>query len=379
MKNYFRTMLAAMAIILPLSASADTVTDEQLDAAYASIIDGQAYRVFTYSEDGTTFSSTKYYLTTSGTLTTDESQAGGFTFTCVGENSGGITDKAFFLKNGANYFTNANKTVGDRIRTATNGRKQWEAQVFYLNDEGYYAVRSTNADGTDDTWWPGHFWTVKEAGIACYTAETGDARFIWQIEEGEASDVVKFDEQMSYTITFNKNITHTMLQSALYNDADDNVLRRTDDADKAMKVQLKAVSGKKNTFTIQDLASQLYITPAADTSNGTNWTLGTEAANIVIDKAGDNIFLLSGENGSKANAYGDDNASEGYRVANWSTGSQWKIEATGVSVDDVTTAISATLNDNGEMRNDKVYDLQGRRVHSGRSIVIMGGRKVLVK
>ena len=43
-----------------------------------------------------------------------------------------------------------------------------------------------------------------------------------------------------------------------------------------------------------------------------------------------------------------------------------------------TTGISATLNDNGEMTNDKVYDLQGRRVNNvQKGVYIKDGRKVL--
>lgn len=53
-----------------------------------------------------------------------------------------------------------------------------------------------------------------------------------------------------------------------------------------------------------------------------------------------------------------------------------------IVADDETTGISETLplNDNGEMKNDNVYDLQGRRVEKPtRGLYIVNGRKVVIK
>ncbi len=51
-----------------------------------------------------------------------------------------------------------------------------------------------------------------------------------------------------------------------------------------------------------------------------------------------------------------------------------------LSFDEGTTGIGATLNDNGEMINDKVYDLSGRRVaQPTKGIYIINGKKVVVK
>ena len=47
---------------------------------------------------------------------------------------------------------------------------------------------------------------------------------------------------------------------------------------------------------------------------------------------------------------------------------------------DEATDISAALNDNGEMINDKVYDLQGRRVaQPNKGMYIVNGKKMIVK
>lgn len=83
-------------------------------------------------------------LLADGTLTMEESEAGTFQLEQVPEETTGFSsiyseevEKAFYVKSLSSYFTNANKAVGDRIRTAGNVRTTYEAQVFFLNEDGY--------------------------------------------------------------------------------------------------------------------------------------------------------------------------------------------------------------------------------------------------
>ena len=50
-----------------------------------------------------------------------------------------------------------------------------------------------------------------------------------------------------------------------------------------------------------------------------------------------------------------------------------------LNLGDEETGISATQNDNGQMTNDNVYDLQGRRISSAaqKGIYIVNGKKVI--
>jgi hypothetical protein len=65
-----------------------------------------------------------------------------------------------------------------------------------------------------------------------------------------------------------------------------------------------------------------------------------------------------------------------------STASLARTEALAISFDDETGISDAThLNDEGEMTNDSVYDLQGRKVnvHSKKGLYINNGKKHVVK
>ena len=128
---------------------------------------------------------TKYYLTTKGTLTASETEAGIFTFSRV---EGAAYTYGFNLLSA--YFTNPTQTNGSvnlnsgRIRTdATSKRKDWEAQVFFRNSAGKYAIRATNANGTGS--WEAAaktFWTVNGSGSAPVAEYTTDMSYVWNVE-----------------------------------------------------------------------------------------------------------------------------------------------------------------------------------------------------
>ena len=364
--------------------SDDDINEELLEQqrmAYSDIVLDETYRIFTTAVAGNI--GTRFYLTSSGTLTADEEQAAGFTLLPVGDNDG-FSNYAFFVKHGASYFTNANKAEGESLRTSTNGRPTYDAQVFYLGDNYKYAVRSTNAYA--GAWWEDAWWTTgtdAEGNVtACYTQPGDENRvYIWEMEVADPTDIIRFDSEVEYTVTLKKDINYRYLQSFVYNDEGDDVLRRTEDADKAMKVRMEA-QNEKNCFTMQDMQSGLYITPAADAASATDWTLGSKPADIYLEQLDANTFTLKGSAGGYANAFGDDNAAQGYRVANYGTASQWIIAVPGEdnAINEVCTA--------DKTADSTFYNLAGQRIltpHTShllplkKGLYIHNGKKLFVK
>ena len=173
-------LLFPLATILT-SNSVHAQTDAEYDAAMAAIIDGTTYYIAT-DVDGV-----RCYLTSDGLLAYDKLDAGIFTFkkTAGGE----FKTDGWFLDGGTgNYFSNpaASNSIGDtKINThsISGCRTTWEAQVFFLNENGKFAVRATNAAPTTSTsgWnWVGQsFWAVNEGPTAGYSF---DVNYIWELE-----------------------------------------------------------------------------------------------------------------------------------------------------------------------------------------------------
>lgn len=154
--------------------------------ALAAIKDGTHYRVFT-EVDGQ-----KYYLTNAGTLTANAEEAPSFNFRKV---AGVEYNFGFMLQSSEDsYFSNpagtneAALTQGHLNATTTNKRNDWEAQVFFLNEEGLYAVRSTNAAYAESSWgWVGSaYWTVNQSENGPLAEYSFDQNFIWQLEVDES-------------------------------------------------------------------------------------------------------------------------------------------------------------------------------------------------
>lgn len=128
---------------------------------------------------------TKYYLKTDGYLTSDAMSAGIFTFSRV---QGAAYTYGFNLLEA--YFTNPLQTSGNvtfnsgRIRTdASSKRKDWEAQVFFQNSAGKYAVRATNANGTG-VWEAAAktFWTVNTGTNGPVAEYSSTMNYVWNVE-----------------------------------------------------------------------------------------------------------------------------------------------------------------------------------------------------
>ena len=173
-------LLFPLATILT-SNSVHAQTDEEYDAAMAAITDGATYYIAT-DVDGV-----RCYLTSDGFLAYDKLDAGMFTFK---KTSGGeFKTYGWYLDGGTgNYFSNpaASNSIGDtKINThsISSCRTTWEAQVFFLNENGKFAVRATNAAPTTSTsgWnWVGQsFWAVNEGPSVGYSF---DVNYIWELE-----------------------------------------------------------------------------------------------------------------------------------------------------------------------------------------------------
>ena len=155
------------------------------ERALATIVDGQKYRVYTM------YNNQKYYVTANGKLSTAVTDAPLFEFKKVTANASEREYQyGFQLKNGSYYFTNPKEqseeylTKGQLNTTNGNSRTTWEAQVFFLNTEGKYAIRSTNSkysnDHTNWGWIGSAFWTVNTGPLAEYS---WDMNYVWQLED----------------------------------------------------------------------------------------------------------------------------------------------------------------------------------------------------
>jgi len=164
-----------------------TIDTELADAA-ASISNNHFYRIVT-KNNGTSEGETKYYLTSTGTLTTDVASAAHFCFTATTEAQ--FTPAGFAWRitpdKGTTHFTNP--TEGSRNQfihyTTSNNRQTWEAQVFYWNGSKY-AVRATNYNGSGYDC--NAFWTVTDYDSngtpeADYASTLDERHYVWQIEE----------------------------------------------------------------------------------------------------------------------------------------------------------------------------------------------------
>ncbi|MBO4801840.1 MAG: discoidin domain-containing protein [Bacteroidaceae bacterium] len=149
--------------------------------ALAAIEDGASYRIFA------NVNGVKYYLTKDGVVTTDDKKASTFTFNKV---AGVAYEYGFVLDNGgANCFSNPLNTNEESLYLGSinnNGTKRadWDAQVFFLNNAGKYAVRSTNAAPATSGWgWVGSaYWTVEEVEGETVAQYSWDPQYLFELE-----------------------------------------------------------------------------------------------------------------------------------------------------------------------------------------------------
>jgi len=159
---------------------------------------------------------TKYYLTTSGTLTSNRSDAGVFTLKAGNSNGGEYGDSFFFEWTSGStvyHFTNPNQNTGGNGTFASNNslvpvsgdsyNRIWESQILLLGSNGKYAIRATNAPATGNNWnlyAANTYWSVKNSNsnppTAGYVFGTPDYR--WQFTV--ITDPAQLSNNKLYTI-----------------------------------------------------------------------------------------------------------------------------------------------------------------------------------
>ena len=158
------------------------LSDEQYIKALNTIDFETAYAITT------TWNDQKYYLTTEGYLTAKKREAGIFVFHRTEDSNlyrspGWKLDACFSNPQLSEGATGVLYPQG-HIRTDKGyNRISWEGQVWYLGDDGLYAVRSTNAES--NLWGAATYWTVMdtdgnnqpEADYSWIPA------FLWQVEQ----------------------------------------------------------------------------------------------------------------------------------------------------------------------------------------------------
>ena len=164
------------------------VNQQQYAAAQKTIEYEKKYGIYTTfngKEEGTR----RYYLTTEGYLTTEPTEACLFTFhKTEGDglycSPGWKLDACFSnpkLSENGGATGNLNPQ-GHILTDVGNNRIDWEGQVWYLDDNGRYAVRATNA--VSNEWGAATFWSVLD------TNSDGQPEadyswmptFVWQLE-----------------------------------------------------------------------------------------------------------------------------------------------------------------------------------------------------
>ena len=332
----------------------DDPTDEHRTAANSALTTGTVYRIFY------TRGNVRYFLKTDGTLVGNQDQAGLFTFTSNAPTSGNAYDTGWYVANGSNKFTNPNTgTAGgdipanSTIRTDGSHTRVNEQQVFFLQS-GYYAIRCTNASGTN--WGANSFWTVDSHSAptkAIYDTTQGTAHFIWEIEPEQLS----FDADKTYKLQLYSNGQYVSATPA----AADQIQVTSTAADVAEFI-IKPDGTNANYFYLFDTKSGKYVTPSANTSNNTAWTLSATPATVKLvdytysynanhgkteDFGSDRVYLLNNKQSDSRNysAYANNVGNKGVLGnANASYNSSlWKIVETGNSSEIDLSALSASV------------------------------------
>ena len=183
--------MALFAQLLTFNAFAQT--DAEYEAALAAIQDGGVYYISTEVEGE------KFYLTGDGNLQgvgEDGDLSGCQLFTLEKNSAGGFKQYGFKV-HGSTYFSNPNSSsnIDDTsLHTNGDGRDTWEVQVFFLGENGKYAVRSTNATSTTDTsgwnWCGSAFWAVKAGDNGPYVGYSFDVTYVWNLEVPAGKDMI---------------------------------------------------------------------------------------------------------------------------------------------------------------------------------------------
>ncbi len=235
-----------------------TITKEQINAfaaelakedapylrALESLNDGDVYLIRTsYLNDVPVKG--RFHLKADGTLSSESFDAKYFTFQKKAYR-GGYKPYGWNIGQFTNP-TNAS-TNSKYIRTDTQNRDDWERQVIFEDENGYYAIRATNA-ATEATWGSNAFWTTDSSGNATYDL-AGGTHYIWEIVK--VGTTPTFEDGQTYQIM-------TADSAYLQKSGTENTLVFATPSN-ALDFVIQPVSNDIGSFTIQDKSSSLYLT-----------------------------------------------------------------------------------------------------------------------
>ena len=171
-KRYLFLMLLFTIATMFLSSNAYAADPPkaEYDAAMAAIKDGSYYIV-------TEVDGIEYYVTTGGGLTEFKEDGGLFMITKV--SGGALYDVGLNIDPGnGGHFSNTTLSDSKAVlhpdpalyrQDTSNNRDDWERQVFFMNEEGKFAIRSCNTAYGESSW--------ADAGRAFWTYEIADPEF----------------------------------------------------------------------------------------------------------------------------------------------------------------------------------------------------------
>ncbi len=271
--NWFVAQVKSLTLV---KAFAD-LNDLYYEKALPTIEDGQTYRVFTEVGEN------KFYLKADGYLTANIDDAKVFNFAAV--NADGT-----LYPTGWNLgckFTNPGLTGGStgdviqqgHIIVGGNDRDNWERQVFFLNGDGKYAVRATNANSVN--WGAATFWTVTNTDAELPNADYQlTASYVWQLEAvvddaALTSIVSKLEALIAATDTYTDESNAAAAATTVLEE----VKGATYASNKAVREAVANVQATAQTFIaaiapVQDIdITDFYITNATPTTNADGWTI----------------------------------------------------------------------------------------------------------
>ena len=150
--------------------------------ALNSIEGGEYYRI------STEFDGATYYLNGKGYLTENFEEAVAFRFDQIWGQNNGEYGSGFFMESNGQFFTSAHGTdeqtlKSGRINQSGRSRYLWDAQVLFMNEDGKYAVRSTNVSAADSLGLVGSaYWTVDQTENGPVAQYSFDENYIWNLE-----------------------------------------------------------------------------------------------------------------------------------------------------------------------------------------------------
>jgi hypothetical protein len=212
-KILWMSFFPLVTIFMTGNAFAADPPQAEYEAALAEITDGSYYLA-------TEVNGTKFYITQNGYLTDDKETA--YLFDISKVNASAAKDRLFDVAfnidpgNGA-HFSNTTLVNGKAFlyygayrQARGNNRDDWERQIFYLNAEGKYAIRSCNTIYGENSWNDAGraFWTWEIDNpdayypVPCYSYEPA---YIWSLELPD--ELPSGQEVFEYIITGDNSVS----------------------------------------------------------------------------------------------------------------------------------------------------------------------------